>query len=831
MARQTENHQTKQPRTTSSSTAVERVSSSSKEGRFYAALTDVFVGATVEGQSGYINLMKIKSTYYQEGVFPALQKDIEQALKPFPDFREELFDKLYAFFHRYFSESGSIYFRYTPLHQRVYEKVYTDDRDVMLFYKTHMLYYVKTDRLFQSMEVELDGFRFFFDVSTLQGKKANEKREIVYTFKHKRQDGALVFEVAYSERGRKTKSDDVLRDAKKTGAQVGEETLQGAFRVFERQSEVDYFINKDAKAFLEEQFNLWLYQYVFSGEGNWTEERVKQLQLLKDIAFKTIAFISQFEDELVKIWNKPKFVLRSNYVVTLDRIAERDIGFVKRLLEHENVSSQIAEWRQLGIVEEDFNQLAVIQKDITGEHLRDEYRHLPIDTKYFKALELQLLGLFENLDAALDGWLIKSDNYQALNAILRKFEGRVQAVYIDPPFNTGDDFLYSDRFQDSTWLTIMQNRLDLAKSMLDRTGTIFVHLDWNANYLGRCLLDEAFGKDNILNEIVWRIGWVSGYKTQVEGFVRNHDTLLSYAAADTRASYFDKGSAKIPYKSFQEATIGTEINAILQKWGIPARDVRHKKIVFKDYTGKVYKTGLEGKEGAYPLEDTWNCNDYEELHSNKIKRNAKEYTPNGSAITQKPEQLLLRIIALTTRKTDIVLDYFLGSATSAAVAHKLGRRWIGVEMAGYFDTDALYRMKHVLMGRSRREPCGISNQVDWQGGGFFKYYELEQYEDVLRRAKYEEADLFDNPYQDPCSQYVFLRDLKMLDALEVHAERQVVKVDLSKLYDDIDVPETLSNLKGKWIKRITPDSVEFEDGEKVDIRNLDWKLVKPLIWW
>lgn len=139
-----------------------------QEQKFFGALRDVFVGAKVEGESGYINLMRIKSRYYEKGVFPKLLEDIDEALKPFSAFLDELFERLYDFFHRYFSESGSIYFRYTPLHQNVYEKVYTDDKDVMLFWKTHMLYYVKTDRLFLSLDVELDGTKFHFDVSTLE---------------------------------------------------------------------------------------------------------------------------------------------------------------------------------------------------------------------------------------------------------------------------------------------------------------------------------------------------------------------------------------------------------------------------------------------------------------------------------------------------------------------------------------------------------------------------------------------------------------------------------------------------------------------------------------
>lgn len=218
--------------------------------QFLNALRDIFVGAKVEGDSGYINLMRIKSRYYEQGVFPRLQKDINEALKPFPDFREELFDKLYTFFQRYFSESGSIYFRYTALHQNIYEKVYTDNRDVMLFWKTHMLYYVKTDRIFVSLSVEVDEIKFFFDAANMTLKRANEKRQVVYAFRKAEADGTLVFDVGYSEKGKSTKVDDMLKAIKQAGHAITDETLDRAFRVFEKQSEVDYFINKNARAFL-----------------------------------------------------------------------------------------------------------------------------------------------------------------------------------------------------------------------------------------------------------------------------------------------------------------------------------------------------------------------------------------------------------------------------------------------------------------------------------------------------------------------------------------------------------------------------------------------------
>lgn len=272
------------------------------EQKFFKALSEIFVGAKIEGDSGFINLMAIKSRYYQMGVFPILKKDIDDALVPFPEFREELFDKLYTFFQRYFSESGSIYFCYTAMHQNVYEKVYTDDRDVILFWKTHMLYYVKTDRIFKSVNVEVEGKKFFFDASKMNLKKANEKREVIYAFrKLQPEDGTLVFDVNYSERGRVTKVDEILKKSKMDGQPLDEDTLTQAFKIFEKQSKVDFFINKDARSFLQEQFDLWMYQYLFDGQNIWSVERIAQLQTLKDIAYKVIGFISQFEDELVNV--------------------------------------------------------------------------------------------------------------------------------------------------------------------------------------------------------------------------------------------------------------------------------------------------------------------------------------------------------------------------------------------------------------------------------------------------------------------------------------------------------------------------------------------------
>ena len=161
-----------------------------KEQKFYKALQDVFIGAKIEGQGGFVNLMKIKSNYYRK-IEDILKKDIETALKSYPGFRDELFDKLYSFFSRYFTQSGSIYFNSTPFHNNIYEKVYTDEKDVILFWKTQMLYYIKTDRIFRSLPVEFDGFKFYFDASKIESKKANEKRSLIFELNKIHEDNTI----------------------------------------------------------------------------------------------------------------------------------------------------------------------------------------------------------------------------------------------------------------------------------------------------------------------------------------------------------------------------------------------------------------------------------------------------------------------------------------------------------------------------------------------------------------------------------------------------------------------------------------------------------------
>jgi len=840
-----------------------------KEERFFNTLRDIFVGANVEGQSGFVNLMKIKSNYYSK-IKKILQKDIEdkiKKIKKYTDFKDELFDKLYSFFNRYFTESGSIYFNQTPFHNNVYEKVYTDNKDVILFWKTHMLYYVKTDRIFRSIPIEFDNLKFYFDASKIEHKKANEKKELIYELNEIKDDNTIVFDVLYSEKGRKTKVDQILKQIKKHNINIKEEDLERAFKVFEKQSEVDFFIDKNAKEFLKEQFKLWLYQYMFDDNSIWNIERIEQLQILKDLAYKIIDFISQFEDELVKIWNKPKFVFSGEYVISLQTlktlIDQKDYNKIKKLVV-ENLKENSNYWfdvcevlreifkkplENIYVNNIDFKKdrfiltyykrydsaekakkknpkIKVYAEEIIGTKFYFvpydskilikiiDIEKVYIDTKYFsqdfKNWLITLITQNNELYNVLDGYIIKSDSFQALNSLERKFSGKVQLIYIDPPFNTeGSGFLYRDKFLDSSWLTMMDNRIALAIRLLKNDGSFYLHLDHNANYYGRYLLDKIFGKDKLQREIIWNTSPViSGFKSVAENWIRQHDTILFYSLSkNPKFNILWR-----PYKSEKKIDIG---------W-LDILGDKDKGLYIERYSDKMKLVKeLIGKIPVMRIGDTWNdilSMIYTQLMTSE----------NWGFETQKPENLLRRIIQSSTFPGDYVVDFFAGSGTTIAAAHKLSRKWVGIECGDYVESKILKRMKTVLFGDTR--PF-LSKHLNWQGGGFFKYYELEQYEDTLRNSKYENGDLFLIPGKDIYSQYIFMKDKKMLGNLELDYKNNKVNVNLDDIYPNIDITETLSNRKGKWIKKIIKDEVEFEDGEKINIKDLDYKLIKPLIWW
>ena len=314
-----------------------------------------------------------------------------------------------------------------------------------------------------------------------------------------------------------------------------------------------------------------------------------------------------------------------------------------------------------------------------------------------------------------DNLLIDGNNLLSLHSIKSRYQEKIKLIYIDPPYNTGNDgFKYNDRFNHSTWMTFMKNRLEVAKDLLSRDGAIFINIDYNEVHYLKVLMDEIFGRENFQREIIWRIGWLSGYKTQANNFIRNHDTLLFYSKDKNNMKFYKQLIPKQNFKKRFSSQQQKELIGRLVDLGLS----RDSALDFLSYSEII------GLPDEYPIEDTWNCSIYDDLNSIAVVSFSGEKVSKLLGVDeikgQKSEALLKRIIESATKKGDIVLDFFFGTGTTGAVAQKMGRRWIGIEQMDYIKHTTKARLCNVIKGGQE----GISKAVRWKGGGSFIYANL-----------------------------------------------------------------------------------------------------------
>ncbi|GAA6801081.1 hypothetical protein HpHCM69_05780 [Helicobacter pylori] len=746
------------------------------EAQFYEVLENLFIGVKIEDKqeslldpnakavkSGTINLMKAKSKYYQSKK-QELEKFIDLKCQNNNDLKEELFDKLYSFFKRYLSANGGIYFNDTPLYDSLYTKSGYEKcslkKDTALFYKTKDLYYVKSETNYKDFCFELENMVFNFDTSSLESKKNNEKVDLVFNLKDTdTKTNTLNFSVTLSSKGNQTKMSEILKECSHQGVKLDEEVLKKAFVKFKKQGSMDYFIHKNALGFLKEQLDLYLFEYLFKEMTEFDDKRLNEINTIKEVALQVISLVSEFENELCKIWNKPRFVLNSHFIVSLDQLKAKNYD-LNKITNHKNYPKQVKEWQDLNL-------------KTTDNLLENEF--LPLDTIYFKDLEEEIKNLFS--EDEINGTLIKSENYQALNSLKNRYKETIDCIYIDPPFNTGSDFAYIDKFQDSTWLSLMHNRLELAYDFLSPQGSFYLHLDNNANYLGRILLNDIFDKENFRNEIIWY--YSNKMANSGNSFAKNTETILNYSKNEEYIFYRQKEPRSEPVLlSKREGRDGKNMRA-------------------RDENGKVI---YELSHERY-VDTLWNIPIIGSTSTERVK--------NNENLTQKPEKLLERIIQVSSDENSIILDFFAGSGTTCAVAHKLKRKYIGIEMGEHLDSVILPRLKKVIGGFK----SGVAKEFN--GGGVVKVYALESYEEILRKIKYEDNDkplAYDEQYSDL-----------------VERTNQSYTLNLNALEKmGVDIKETLENLWGLKVESFNEKVVKFKGNDKeVEILKA---LKEALIW-
>lgn len=405
-----------------------------------------------------------------------------------------------------------------------------------------------------------------------------------------------------------------------------------------------------------------------------------------------------------------------------------------------------------GMTKEERGQSEVYYNEIIA---RDEIDLLFSPKLLTKAKRYSTSGINENITKFIDGdnLIIKGNNLIALYSLKEKFKDKVKLIFIDPPYNTSNDsFSYNDNFNHSTWLSFMKNRLEVAKDLLAPDGSIWIVIDEiEAHYL-KVLCDQVFSRDCFVCALSWRsadssnqdakrfsvdhneiliysknTGWVSNRLERTE----DSNAHYSNPDNDPRGPWFSGNvSSPNPRKNLQfniRTPSGKVISPPRNGWRWSEERMKEmifrKEIIFLDNETRILrKTYLADQKGLAPS-SIWD--DYEETgHNRQAKYELRKLFPELPTTelfkTPKPERLVKRILDIATDKNDLVLDFFLGSATTSAVALKMGRTFIGIEQMDYINDVSVARIQRVIEG----ENGGISSFVNWQGGGSFVYAEL-----------------------------------------------------------------------------------------------------------
>jgi adenine-specific DNA-methyltransferase len=356
-------------------------------------------------------------------------------------------------------------------------------------------------------------------------------------------------------------------------------------------------------------------------------------------------------------------------------------------------------------------------------------------------------------DPATGNMLIQGDNLDALKALLPFYAGQVNCIYIDPPYNTRSAFEhYDDNLEHTQWLALMWPRLEILRDLLAENGSIFVSIDDNEGHYLKVIMDEIFGRNNFITNVIWRKNYSP--KSSARHFSEDHDHILVYARNSDiwvpnpmpRTEKQDKAYKNLdddprgPWKtsdlsarnfySLGKYAITTPSGRVIDGppggnyWRVSEENFWKMAADNRVWWGRkgdaipqIKRFLIEVKQGVTP-QTFWS---YEEVgHTQEAKQEILALFGSDVFITPKPERLMDRVIRVSTKPGDLVLDSFLGSGTTAAVAQKLGRRYIGIEMGEHAVTHCAPRLKKVIDG----EQGGISEGVGWKGGGGFRFYRV-----------------------------------------------------------------------------------------------------------
>jgi len=735
----------------------------------------------------------------------------------------EVYDHLYSFFSRYYDEGDFISLR------RYKEGVYAipyEGEEVKLHWANHDQYYIKTTEYFRDYTFKTPtGHRVHFKIvdadtekDNVKAANGNDRRFLLHGDKPvAEENGELVIRFEYRPDSEKRRQDVInaetarrvieelntekltvwqqrlsARWKRASGTETDKTILDKHLFDYTRRNTFDYFIHKDLGGFLRRELDFYIKNEVMrlddveEESAPRVEQYLSKIKVIRRIAHKIIDFLAQIENFQKKLWLKKKFVVATNYCVTLDRVPEELYPEIA-----ENVP-QREEWVRLFAIDE-------IKKDLAGavdyaEPLTVEFLkanpHLVLDTRHFsEEFKRKLLASFDDLDARCDGLLVHGENFQALNLLRERFRRQVGCVYIDPPYNTGDsEILYKNEYMSSSWMTLMENRLGLSMELLSDDPVLFIAID-DFELVDLCeLIDTHFSF--LRREMIIVNHHPQGGKAKT--LANTHEYMLACVAKTSDRTLTGRlskeGIEHRPFKrsgtaesnfrygrpnSFYAILVDSNTKEVVGIEPPPNLDSEYPTGPTKEGLQRIYPLGTKGEERVWRrsyescqslvAQKKLHCSDnltiYQliaaddrtpALFSNWVdpRYNAGTFganlvrdiigEQNPFSYPKSIHTVEDAIFSAGVQEDVICLDYFAGSGTTAHAVINLNRedggprKYILVEMGKYFDTVLVPRIKKVVYSKDWKDGKPVSREGI---SHMFKYIRLESYEDALANIR------------------------------------------------------------------------------------------------
>ncbi|MBF0541331.1 MAG: site-specific DNA-methyltransferase [Nitrospirae bacterium] len=793
----------------------------------------------------------------------------------------DVFSHLVTFFSRYYKEGDFLSLR--RYKKDTYAIPYNGE-EVKLHWANSDQYYIKTTENFRDYCFKTDdGKRIHFKLVEASTENDNNKsqdrrfvlceegfigiedNELIIKFEYKphTEKRERLNEMAYEKLKKVITPTNEYKDFHRIFAPAptkkdnSRTLIQKQINDYTSKNEFDYFIHKDLGGFLRCELDFYIKNEVVFVDDWGTDKdlniSISKVKVIKNIAEKIIRFLEQLENFQKKLWLKKKFVTETNYCLTLDKVPETLYGEISIN------TAQIEEWKRLFAIDDIDGFDGVV-----NEAFLKANPYLVIDTIHFdRGFVEEVISTFNNLDEELNGLLIHSENFQALNLLQEKYKQKVKCVYIDPPYNTNtSEIIYKNGYKHSSWFSLIYDRMMFGNKLATGNAIFLTAIDYEELFnLGK-LKDNIYGEEN-------RIGIVTIQhnpkgRNQAKFFSENSDYMLVYCKdidnaqfnqvaidEDVLASFsLEDENGKYRYENYIRArTIWSRKNKPKNWYPIyVSKDLNHITSEYNENYYEIYPNTKQGDFSWKNIKETFddlNKNKYfkaifedngikifHKLREQQVLKNVwiqKKYQSefNGTNLVKdiigigyfdypKSIYTIIDVIKIVSCKCDYILDYFAGSGTTAHAVINLNRedegdrKYILVEMGNYFDTVLKPRIQKVIYSKDWKDGKPVSREGS---SHFFKYICLESYEDTLNNL------IIKKPNVSLADMKGFKEDYLLSYMLDVETRESDSLLNIDKFKDpfsyklnierngetkqiNVDLIETFNYLIGLTVKRI-----------------------------